>query len=156
VWKQFVPDRAIHYTFLDENLAAQYTAEETLERIFSVFSVLAIFIGCIGLLGLATYATQQRMREMSIRKVLGAGPATIVRLLSRDFIRLVSVSAIVAFPVAWLAMHAWLQSFVYRVGLSWWIFVLAWAACLSVTLITISFQAIRAAGINPVRVLRSE
>jgi putative ABC transport system permease protein len=156
VWKQFVPDRAIHYTFLDENLAAQYTAEETLERIFSVFSGLAIFIGCIGLLGLATYATQQRMREMSIRKVLGAGPGTVVRLLSRDFIRLVSLSAIVAFPVAWLAMHAWLQSFVYRVGLSWWIFVLAWLSCLLVTLITISFQAIRAAGINPVRVLRSE
>ena len=156
VWKQFMPDRVFHYTFLEESLAAQYTSEETLQRIFSVFSILAIFIGCIGLLGLAAYATQQRMREMSIRKVLGAGPGTIVGLLSKDFIRLVSLSAIVAFPVAWLAMHAWLQGFVYRVGLSWWIFVLAWVLCLAITLLTISFQAIRAAAVNPVRVLRSE
>jgi len=156
VWRQFVPERPFHYTFLDEKLAAQYTAEETLQRIFSVFSILAIFIGCIGLLGLATYATQQRMREMSIRKVLGAGSGTIVGLLSRDFIRLVCISAIVAFPAAWLAMHAWLQGFAYRVGLSWWVFVLAWLLCMAITLITISFQAIRAAAVNPVRVLRSE
>jgi putative ABC transport system permease protein len=156
VWRQFEPDRSFHYTFLDERLAAQYTAEQTLQRIFSIFSVLAIFIGCIGLLGLAAYATQQRMREMCIRKVLGAGPGTIVRLLSRDFVLLVSCSTIVAFPLAWLAMHAWLQGFVYRVGLSWWIFVLAWLLCLVITLITISFQALRAAAVNPVRVLRSE
>jgi putative ABC transport system permease protein len=96
------------------------------------------------------------MREMSIRKVLGARAGSIVGLLSKDFIRLVSISAIVAFPVAWLAMHAWLQSFVYRVALSWWIFVLAWLLCLLITLITISFQAIRAAATNPVKVLRSE
>jgi len=156
VWRQFEPDRSFHYTFLDERLAAQYTAEQTLQRIFSIFSVLAIFIGCIGLLGLAAYATQQRMREMCIRKVLGAGSGTIVRLLSRDFILLVSCSTFVAFPLAWLAMHAWLQGFVYRVGLSWWIFVLAWLLCLVITLITISFQALRAAAVNPVRVLRSE
>lgn len=156
VWKQFVPDRVFHYSFLEDNLAAQYTAEETLQRIFSVFSILAIFIGCIGLLGLAAYATQQRMREMSIRKVLGAGPTTIVRLLSKDFLRLVTLSAFVAFPAAWLAMHAWLQGFVYRVGLSWWVFGVAWLACLFITLITISFQAFRAAAVNPVKVLRSE
>lgn len=156
IWKQFEPERAFRYTFLEESLAAQYTTEETLQRIFSVFSLLAIFIGCIGLLGLAAYATQQRMREMSIRKVLGARAGSIVGLLSKDFIRLVSISAIVAFPVAWLAMHAWLQSFVYRVALSWWIFVLAWLLCLLITLITISFQAIRAAATNPVKVLRSE
>lgn len=156
VWKNFEPDRVFNYTFLEDSLAAQYTSEQTLQRIFSVFSILAIFIGCIGLLGLAAYATQQRMREMSIRKVLGARAGTIVALLSKDFIRLVSISAIVAFPVAWLAMHAWLQGFVYRVALSWWIFVLAWLLCLSITLVTISFQAIRAAAVNPVRVLRSE
>jgi len=156
VWKQFEPDRVFRYTFLEESLAAQYTSEQTLQRIFSIFSILAIFIGCIGLLGLAAYATQQRMREMSIRKVLGARAGTIVGLLSKDFIRLVSISAIVAFPAAWLAMHAWLQSFVYRVALSWWIFVLAWLLCMLITLVTISFQAIRAAAVNPVRVLRSE
>jgi putative ABC transport system permease protein len=156
VWRQFVPDHPLHYAFLDENLAAQYKAEQTLQRIFTVFSVLAIFIACIGLLGLAAYATQQRMREMSIRKVLGAGKGTIVRLLSKDFVRLVSLSAFIAFPAAWIAMHSWLQGFAYRIGLSWWVFVLAWLACLVVTLATISFQAIRAAATNPVKVLRSE
>ena len=156
IWRQFVPDHPLHYAFLDENLAAQYKAEQTLQRIFTVFSVLAIFIACIGLLGLAAYATQQRMREMSIRKVLGAGRGTIVRLLSKDFIRLVSLSAFIAFPAAWLAMHAWLQGFAYRIGLSWWVFALAWLVCLLITLVTISFQAIRAAAVNPVKVLRSE
>ena len=156
IWRQFVPDHPLHYAFLDENLAAQYKAEQTLQRIFTVFSVLAIFIACIGLLGLAAYATQQRMREMSIRKVLGAGRSSIVRLLSKDFIRLVSLSALIAFPAAWLAMHAWLQGFAYRIGLSWWVFVLAWLVCLLITLVTISFQAIRAAAVNPVKVLRSE
>jgi putative ABC transport system permease protein len=156
VWRQFVPDHPLHYAFLDENLAAQYKAEQTLQRIFTVFSALAIFIACIGLLGLAAYATQQRMREMSIRKVLGAGKGTIVRLLSEDFVRLVSLSAFIAFPAAWLAMHSWLQGFAYRIGLSWWVFVLAWLACLVITLATISFQAIRAAATNPVKVLRSE
>jgi putative ABC transport system permease protein len=156
VWRQFVPDHPLHYAFLDENLAAQYKAEQTLRRIFTVFSALAIFIACIGLLGLAAYATQQRMREMSIRKVLGAGKGTIVRLLSKDFVRLVSLSAFIAFPAAWLAMHTWLQGFAYRIALSWWVFVLAWFSCLVITLLTISVQAIRAAAINPVKVLRSE
>jgi putative ABC transport system permease protein len=96
------------------------------------------------------------MREMSIRKVLGAGAGTIVGLLSKDFIRLVSLSAFVAFPVAWLAMHSWLHGFAYRVRLDWWTFVLAWLVCLGITLITISFQALRAAAVNPVKILRSE
>ena len=155
-WRQLVPERSFHYTFLDENLAAQYKAEETLQRIFTVFSALAIFIGCIGLLGLATYATQQRMREMSIRKVLGAGPGTLIGLLSKDFVVLVTVSALVGLPCAWLAMHSWLQGFVYRATLSWWLFPMAWALCITITLITVSFQAIKAAMVNPVTILRSE
>jgi putative ABC transport system permease protein len=124
--------------------------------VFTVFSALAIFIACIGLLGLAAYATQQRLREISIRKVLGAGAGTIAGMLSVDFLRLVTVSALVAFPFAWMAMHAWLQGFVYRVPLSWWIFVLAWALSLAITLLTTGYQAIRAALTNPVKVLRSE
>jgi putative ABC transport system permease protein len=155
-WRQFVPDHPFHYTFLDQTLAAQYRPEQTLQRIFTVFSALAIFIACIGLLGLAAYATQQRMREICIRKVLGAGVGTIVGLLSKSFIRLVSLSAIVAFPLAWLAMHAWLQGFAYRVGLQWWVFVLAWVISLAITLLTIGFQALRAARVNPVTILRSE
>jgi putative ABC transport system permease protein len=118
-WRQFVPDRPFHYSFLDQRLADQYKSEQTMRRIFTVFSALAIFIACIGLLGLAAYATQQRLREISIRKVLGAGAGTIARMLSVDFLRLVTISALVAFPFAWMAMHAWLQGFVYRVGLSW-------------------------------------
>jgi putative ABC transport system permease protein len=156
VWRKFVPDRPFKYAFLDQSLAAQYKAEATLQKIFTVFSALAIFIACIGLLGLAAYTTQQRIREISIRKVLGAKPASIVRLLSKDFVRLVTLSALVAFPLAWLAMHAWLQGFVYRVGLSWWVFVAAWLASLAITLATISALAIRAAVINPIRILRSE
>jgi putative ABC transport system permease protein len=155
-WRQFVPDRPFRYKFLDQSLAEQYKAEETLQRIFTVFSVLAIFIACIGLLGLAAYTTQQRMREISIRKVLGAKPGSIVGLLSKDFVRLVTLSALVAFPLAWLAMHYWLQGFVYRVGLSWWVFAAAWLASLFITLATISVLAVRAAVINPIQILRSE
>ena len=155
-WREFVPDHPFHYRFLDQTLAAQYRGEQTLQRIFTVFSALAIFIACIGLLGLAAYATQQRIREICIRKVLGAGAGTILGLLSRDFIRLVTLSALVAFPLAWLAMHSWLQGFAYRVGLDAWIFLLAWVISLVITLITIGFQAIRAAGVNPVTILRSE
>jgi putative ABC transport system permease protein len=155
-WRQFVPDHPFHYTFLDQTLAAQYRPEQTLQRIFTVFSALAIFIACIGLLGLAAYTTQQRIREICIRKVLGARVGTIVRLLSRDFIRLVTVSALIAFPLAWWAMHSWLEGFAYRVELSWWIFALAWVLSLGITLLTIGLQAWRAARVNPVRILRSE
>jgi putative ABC transport system permease protein len=155
-WRHFVNDRPFHYSFLDQRLAEQYKAEETVQKIFTVFSVLSIFIACIGLLGLAAYATQQRMREISIRKVLGAGAGNIVGMLSVDFLRLVTISALVAFPLAWLAMHAWLQSFVYRVSIAWWIFVLAWAISLGITLLTTGYQAIRAALTNPIKALRSE
>jgi putative ABC transport system permease protein len=155
-WHAFVPEKPFHYTFLDQNLAAQYRAEQTIQRVFTVFSVLAIFIACIGLLGLAAYATQQRIREISIRKVLGASAGNIIGMLSKDFLKLVTISALVAFPLAWLGMHSWLQGFAYRVGLSWWIFVLAWVLSLAITMLTISFQAIRAARANPVKTLRSE
>jgi putative ABC transport system permease protein len=155
-WRQFVPYRALRYNFLDQRVADQYKSEQTTRRIFTIFSALAIFIACIGLLGLVAYATQQRLREISIRKVLGAGAGTIAWMLSRDFLRLVTISAVVAFPLAWLAMHSWLQTFVYRISLSWWIFVLAWALSLAITLLTTAYQAIRAAVTNPVKALRSE
>jgi len=154
-WKSFVP-QPFHYTFLDQTLAEQYKAEQTLQRIFTAFSVLAILIACIGLLGLAAYATQQRIREISIRKILGANSGRIIGMLSRDFLRLVTFSAFIAFPLAWWAMHSWLQSFAYRVSLSWWIFLLAWLIAIGITLATISFQAIKAALANPISTLRSE
>jgi putative ABC transport system permease protein len=155
-WRQFAPDHPFHYSFLDQQVADQYKSEQTIRRVFTVFSALAIFIACIGLLGLVAYATQQRLREISIRKVLGAGAGTIVRMLSAGFLRLITISALVAFPLSWLAMHAWLQTFVYRISLSWWIFVLAWALSLAITLLTTGYQAIRASMTNPVKALRSE
>jgi putative ABC transport system permease protein len=155
-WHHFVGEKPFHYTFLDLSLAAQYKAEQTVQQVFTVFSVLAIFIACIGLFGLTAYATQQRIREISIRKVLGATQGNIIGMLSKDFLRLVTLSALVAFPLAWLGMHSWLQGFAYRVDLRWWIFILAWIISLIITMLTISVQAFRAARANPVKTLRAE
>ncbi|MEO5681393.1 MAG: ABC transporter permease [Chitinophagaceae bacterium] len=156
LWKKFVPERPFHYDFLDRSLANQYRAEQMMQRIFTIFSVLAIFIGCIGLLGLAAYTTQLRVREISIRKVLGASVGNIAGLLSKDFLRLIIIATIVAFPLAWWGMHSWLQNFAYRTTISWWIFLLAGCIATTVALLTISFQAIKAAMANPAESLRSE
>ena len=155
-WKQFVPQRPFSYSFLDKNLAEQYHAEQTTQRVFTIFSVLAIFIGCIGLLGLAAYSTQQRNREISIRKVLGASMSNIVTMLSKDFLKLVVIAAVIAFPIAWFAMHTWLQDFAYRTSISWWVFLMAGLLSAIIALATISFQAIKAAIANPVKSLRTE
>ena len=117
---------------------------------------MAIFIACIGLLGLATYATQQRIREISIRKVLGATVSQIIGMLSRDFLKLVLVASLIAFPFAWWAMHVWLQDFVYRIPIQPWVFALSSFSVLIIALLTISFQAVKAALTSPVKSLRSE
>jgi putative ABC transport system permease protein len=155
-WSQFVKDRPFNFYFLDQKLAAQYQAEQTTRKLFTIFSGLAIFIACIGLLGLTAYATQQRIREISIRKVLGATGGNIVTMLSRDFLRLVMIAALLAFPVAWWMMHRWLQDFAYRVQISWWVFGISAGSALLVALLTVSFQAVKAAMANPVKTLRSE
>jgi len=155
-WKQFMPQRPFHYDFLDRSLADMYQAEQRTQRIFTIFSMLAIFIACIGLLGLAAYATQLRMREISIRKILGASGTSIAGMLSKDFLKLIIVSMLLAFPLAWWAMHAWLDNFAYKTTLAWWIFMLAGALAAVIALVTISFQAIKAAMTNPVKSLRSE
>jgi len=155
-WKEFVKDRPFQYAFLDKTVEEQYLAEATSQKIFSFFSSLAIFIACIGLLGLAAYATQQRMREISIRKVLGASAGNIVQMLSKDFMKLVLVAALIAFPVAWFFMHKWLEDFAYRIDISLWVFALAGFLAVLIALLTISFQAIKAAVSNPVRTLRAE
>ena len=155
-WDKFIPERPFHYVFLDQNLAEQYKDEATMEKIFTSFSLLAIFIACIGLLGLAAYATQQRMKEIAVRKVLGAGAKNIFVLLSRDFLKLVALSSLVAFPVAWWAMHVWLQDFAYRVAMPLWAFPAAGMLAALIALVTISFRAIQAAVANPVESLRSE
>ncbi len=155
-WKKFVPRRTFHYSFLDKNLAEQYHAEQTTQRVFTIFSILAVFIGCIGLLGLAAYNTQQRIREIGIRKVLGASISNIVALLSKDFLKLVIIAAVIAFPIASYAMNTWLQDFAYRVNLDWWVFIVAAVLAIVIALITVSFLAIKAGIANPVKSLRTE
>jgi putative ABC transport system permease protein len=155
-WQKFLPDIPYEYNFLDENFEKLYRSEEKQSVIFTVFSCIAIFIACLGLFGLSAFAITQRIKEIGIRKVLGASTGNIVSLLSRDFMKLVAISALIAFPIAWYAMHNWLQDFAYRINLSWWIFIVAGAVAALVALFTISFQAIRAALANPVKSLRTE
>jgi putative ABC transport system permease protein len=156
LWKKFIPARPFHYSFLDQNLAKQYQQEQTTQKIFTIFSSLAIFIACIGLLGLAAYTTQQRSREISIRKALGASVGNVVTMLSKDFLKLVLIAAFFAFPLAWWAMNSWLQDFSYRINITWWVFVIAALLAILVALLTISFQAVKAATANPVKNLRNE
>jgi putative ABC transport system permease protein len=124
--------------------------------LFTIFACLAIFIACLGLFGLSAFAISQRIKEIGIRKVLGANIRTIVSLLSKDFLVLVAISALIAFPVAWYAMSKWLQDFAYRISMPWWIFIMAGIVAALIALVTISFQAVKAAVANPVKSLRTE
>ena len=155
-WKQLVSSRPISYSFLDEEFNKQYDADQRIGKIFLVFSVLAIFIACLGLFGLVTFAAEQRLKEIGIRKVLGARITNIFELLSKNFLTLLVLSILIASPIAWWAMNNWLQDFAYRISISWWIFASVAVICLLIALATISFQAIRAALVNPVKSLRSE
>jgi putative ABC transport system permease protein len=155
-WKHFLPEVPYEYTFLDENFDQLYRSEHKQSSIFTTFACIAIFIACLGLFGLSAFAISQRVKEIGVRKVLGAGTATIVTLLSKDFLKLVLIAAIIAFPLAWYAMHNWLQDFAYRITIPWWIFLLAGTVAAAVALFTISFLAIKAALANPVKSLRSE
>jgi putative ABC transport system permease protein len=155
-WKAMANGVPFTYTFMDDDFNKLYQSEKQTGQLFISFAVFAIFIACLGLFGLVTYAAEQRMKEIGIRKVLGAKVGGIVGLLSRDFIKLVLIASLIAFPIAWWGMHQWLQSFAYRIGISWWIFVLAGGTAILVALLTVSVQTIRAAIANPIRSLRSE
>jgi len=155
-WHELVSNTPFEYSFLDDNFARLYQAEEKLGRIFKVFSILAIFIACLGVFGLISFATEQRTKEIGIRKVLGATVAGIVHLLSKEFMKLVFAANFIAWPIAYYAMNKWLQNFAYRVELDWWIFVLAGGLALLIALLTVSAQAIKAALANPVDSLRYE
>ena len=133
-----------------------YRAEQQVGRVAIAFAVLAVIIACLGLFGLATYIAEQRTKEIGVRKVLGATVQNIVMMLSRDFLMLIIIAAVIAFPIAWWAMYKWLQDFEYRIGVGWWIFILSGFIAILVALFTISFQAVRAAVSNPVKSLRSE
>ncbi len=155
-WKKYSSERPFQYAFLDETYARLYQSESRFQKVFISLVILGILIACLGLLGLSTFAAQQRVKEIGIRKVLGASVSNVVSLLSKDFLKLIIAALILATPLAWYFMNKWLQGFAYRINISWWVFVIAAVAAISIALITVSFQAIKAALANPVKSLRTE
>ncbi|HEY5745668.1 MAG TPA: FtsX-like permease family protein [Chryseolinea sp.] len=156
VWKKYDPSSPFQYTFVDADYARKFSEEERIAKLAFVFAAIAIVISCLGILGLASYMAEQRTREIGIRKVLGATVAHLWTMLSKDFVVLVVISSAIAIPVAWYFMDSWLQNYSYRTDLSWYIFFAAGMGSLIITLLTVSYQAIKAAMANPVRSLRSE
>jgi putative ABC transport system permease protein len=155
-WKLFHSERALEYSFVDETFSKLYQSERRFQKVFVSLVILGIVIACLGLLGLATFAAQQRVKEIGIRKVLGASIASIVQLLSKDFLKLVLIAFVIALPIGWYAMYKWLQDFTYRIDMQWWLFPLAGVIAIVIALFTISFQSIKAALANPVKNLRTE
>ena len=155
-WKAFLPEVPFEYTFLDAKFDQLYQSEQRQGTLFTTFACIAIFIACLGLLGLSAFAITQRIKEIGIRKVLGASVGGIVGLLSTDFLKLVAIAAVIAFPIAWYVMHNWLRDFAYRISIQWWVFLVAGILASAVALLTVGFQAIKAAIANPVKSLRSE
>ncbi len=155
-WHKLDPNEPFEYSFLDEDFQKNYAAEERLSAMIGYFTVMAILISCLGLFGLASFSAEQRIREIGIRKVLGASITGIVLLLSKDFLKLVGIAMLIACPVAWLIMHRWLQDFAYRTPISWVVFLVTFLSTMFITLFTISFQAIRAGLANPVNSLKAE
>jgi putative ABC transport system permease protein len=156
VWRNDFPEVPFEYTFLDTEVQKQYETEIMLSQIINSFTMVAIVISCLGLFGLAAFSAEQRSKEIGIRKVLGASVTGIVQLLSTDFLKLVIIAFIIATPLAWWGMSKWLQDFEYRVQISWWMFALAGILAVIVALFTVSFQAIKAALMNPVKSLKAE
>lgn len=155
-WRVLVPNLPFSYQFMDDEFNQLYSSEKRTGQIFRIFACLSIALACLGLLGLSAYTTAQRTKEIGVRKVLGASVASIVALLSRDFIRLVTISIGLASPVAWFVMSRWLEDFAYRVNIEWWTFALAGFLAISVALLTVSFQSIKTALLNPVKSLKNE
>ncbi|MDN3583345.1 ABC transporter permease [Mucilaginibacter flavus] len=156
VWKDVNPNVQINYSFMDQDFDATYRTEQRTGQIFIIFTALAIIIACLGLFGLAAYAAEQRTKEIGIRKVLGASVAAIAGMLSKDFVKLVGISILIASPLAWYAMNKWLQDFAYRINIQWWVLALAGIAALLIAVVTVSFQSIKAAVANPVDSLKNE
>lgn len=156
LFTKFNPSQPFTYTFADESYAKKFGAEERIGKLAGFFAILAIFISCLGLFGMASFIAEQRVKEIGVRKVLGASVFNVWQLLSKDFILLVCISLLIAIPTAYYLMYNWLQNYTYRTALSWWIFVIAAVAALLITLLTVSFQAIKAAIANPVKSLRTE
>lgn len=155
-WKATMPNRPFSYYFMDEFFDRQYRSEERFEKLFFNFAILAIFISCLGLLGLASYSTMQRTKEIGVRKVMGASVSSIIGLLSIDFLKLVIVAFLIASPLAYYGMYKWLENFAYKTDIKWWIFIVAATLSVAIAFLTVSFQSMKSALMNPVKSLRSE
>jgi hypothetical protein len=156
LYGQMNPQHAFNYTFMDERYGQLYKSEQVVSRLSNVFALLAIVISCMGLLGLAIFSAEQRRKELSIRKVLGATIGNIVMRFSKDFLKLVVLALVIAVPMAWSMMSSWLHQFAYRIELAWWMFAAAGIVAILLSMLTISVQAIKSAFENPVKNLRSE
>ena len=155
-WKKIFPEYPFNYQFLDDHFKELYRTDAQVSQMVAIMAGLAILISCLGLFGLASFSTEKRTKEIGIRKILGASVKDVVFLLSKHFIGLVLIANLIAWPLAWLALHRWIQDYAYRVAISWWVFVLAGLAALLIALVTVSFHAINAALSNPVKTLRTE
>ncbi|TLU98890.1 ABC transporter permease [Dyadobacter luticola] len=156
IWKQYYPEYPFEYTFMDAAYDQLYKSEQQTGQLFNFFAGVAILVSCFGLLGLASFITEQRTKEIGIRKVLGATIVTITTLLSKDFVKLVLIAIVVATPVSWFLMHQWLKDFAYQVEIKWWLFALAGALAMITALLTVSFQSIKVASVNPTKAMKSE
>ena len=155
-WKELAPGQPFSYQFMDDSFDEMYRAEQRVGTIALTFAALAILIACLGLFGLAAFMAEQRTKEIGVRKVLGASVPSLIGLLSKDFLKLVLIAIVIASPLAWYAMHRWLADFAYRIDIEWWMFALAGILAIGIALLTVSFQSIKAALMNPVKSLRSE
>ena len=156
MWNEVYPDHVYEAKFLDEKIENFYIQENKLSHLYKIFAALAIFLSCLGLYGLASFMAAQRVKEVGIRKVLGASVNNIILLFTKEFLALIAIAFIIAAPIAWYYMHVWLQDFVYRINISWWMVLLGGITAVITAMITIGFQAIKAAVANPIKSLRSE
>ena len=153
-WKEVFPGQPFEYFFLDESFNNQYKADQQFGKVFGLFAMLAIFVSCLGLFGLASFISEQRTKEIGIRKVLGASVSGIAFLLSKDFTKWVLMANVIAWPISYFAMKNWLQNFAYRINIGLWVLLLAGVLALVIALLTVGYQAIKAAIANPVDSLR--
>ena len=156
VWKTYLPDDPFEYHFLDESFNQLYKEDQQASSLIFLFALIAVFVSSLGLFGLAAFTAEQRVKEIGIRKTLGATVSGIATLLSKDFVKLVFIAIIIGVPIAWWAMNKWIENFASRTDISWWMFALAGLIAVFIALVSVSFQAIKAAMANPVNSLRAE
>ncbi|MDR0691730.1 MAG: FtsX-like permease family protein, partial [Prevotellaceae bacterium] len=156
IWEKYDTEYPFTYRFMDDTFDTMYRNDTRTRNLFNIFALLAVFISCLGLFGLVTYTAETRTKEIGIRKVLGATVADVIGMLSKEFLALVGVALLVAFPIAWYIMEKILQQYAYRISISWWIFALAAVAVVLLTVLSVGIQAFRAATANPVKAIKTE